>query len=936
MPIIENLFGDDIPKYAILSHTWGTEEVSFKDLMTGTGKNKAGYHKIQFCGTQADRDGLKYFWVDTCCIDKSDGTEVQEAINSMFRWYRDGAKCYVYLSDVSIFDTHSQFSRPPWELAFRKSRWFTRGWTLQELIAPTVVEFFSMEGDILGNKQSLERHIQEITGIPAKALRGSPLSDFTVSERMSWFGRRKTTRPEDEAYSLLGIFEIHMPLLYGEGRDNSIRIQREEFSVPFSLSNVSETTHFVAREKELAEIHEKLRGDGSRHTVVLHGLGGMGKTQLAIAYAKKHRDDYSAIFWLNTRDENFLKQSFAKVAKLILREHPKARWLSGVDMEDFDAVVDAVKAWLSLLNNTRWLIIYDNYDNAKLPGIIDSTTIDICKFLPESYQGSVIITTRLARVDIGHLIRIEKLKNIHDSLEILSNSSKRKGLKNDPGAVQLAKELDGFPLALATAGAYLAQVAISISHYLHLYKASWFKLQKSIPPLASYEDRTLYSTWQLSYDHIKKRNQLSAKLLQFWAYLSNEDIWFELFQHSDEEDPEWIRELGQDEFSFHETVQVLNDHGLIEMNTSSQERDESAGYSIHGCVHSWSIHVLNLEWDYDLAKLALKLVALHVQGQDSINWWLMQRRLLQHATRCLNGMKDWNIKDDGLEWALHNLGDLYADQGKLDEAEKMYQRALQGRERSLGPDHASTLNTVNNLGLVYADQGKLDEAEKMYQRALQGRKRTLGPDHASTLNTVNNLGRLYKMQNKLDEAEKMHQRALQGKENAFGLGPDHIFTLDTVNDLGSLYAGQGKLDEAENMYQRALHGFEKTLGLDHTSTLDTVNNLGLLYADQDKLDEAEAMYLRALQGYEKRLNVTNYRPALHTVWNLGNLFVAQERIEEAREMYARAYSGFESLLGTSILHLWIKPFQKPVHRGTAKREGFRHETSDKQIYMTRC
>ncbi|RFU30805.1 hypothetical protein B7463_g5540, partial [Scytalidium lignicola] len=879
--LTENLFGDDIPKYAILSHTWGTEEVSFKELMAGTGKNKAGYHKIQFCGTQADRDGLKYFWVDTCCIDKSDSTEVQEAINSMFRWYRDGAKCYVYLSDVSISDTYNQSSQLPWESAFRKSRWFTRGWTLQELIAPAVVEFFSMEGDILGNKQSLERHIQDITGIPAKALRGSPLSDFTVLERMTWFGLRKTTRPEDEAYSLLGI-------------------QREEFSVTLSLSDVSETTHFVAREKELAEIHEKLRGDGSRHTVVLHGLGGMGKTQLAIAYAKKHKDDYSAIFWLNTRDENSLKQSFAKVAKLILREHSKARWLSGVDMEDFDAVVDAIKAWLSLPNNTRWLIIYDNYDNAKLPGVIDSTTIDICKFLPESYQGSVIITTRLSRVNMGHLIRIEKLENIHDSLEILSNSSKRKGLKNDPNAVQLARKLDGFPLALATAGAYLAQVAISVSHYLHLYKASWFKLQKASPPLASYEDRTLYSTWQLSFDHIKKRNQLSAKLLQFWAYFSNEDIWFELFQHSDQEDPEWIRELSQDEFSFHETVQVLNDHGLIEMNTSSQERNESAGYSIHGCVHSWSIHVLNPEWDCDLAKLALKFVALHVQGQNSVNWWLMQRRLLQHATRCINSMQDGNIKDDGLEWALHNLGELFADQGKLYEAEKMHQRALQGRERTLGTNHNLTLNTVNSLGLIYADQGKLDEAEKMYRRALQGRERTLGPDHASTLNTVSNLGRLYTMQGKLDEAEKMHQRALQGKEKV--LDCDHILTLGTINDLGLLYAGQGKLDEAKNMYQRALYGFERTLGPDHTSTLDTINNLGLLYADQDKLDEAETMYQRALQGYEKTLtleNVTNYRPALNTVWNLGNLFAAQERIEEAREMYSRAYSGFENLLGTS-------------------------------------
>jgi heterokaryon incompatibility protein (HET) len=137
---------DDIPRYAILSHTWGAymEEVSFKDMMDGTGQSKPGYDKIRFCGEQARRDGLQYFWIDTCCIDKSNSTELQEAINSMFRWYRDAAKCYVYLADVSrpALDADITSSQLPWEMSFRKSRWFTRGWTLQELVSPASVEFF--------------------------------------------------------------------------------------------------------------------------------------------------------------------------------------------------------------------------------------------------------------------------------------------------------------------------------------------------------------------------------------------------------------------------------------------------------------------------------------------------------------------------------------------------------------------------------------------------------------------------------------------------------------------------------------------------------------------------------------------------------------------------------------------------------------------------
>jgi hypothetical protein len=157
----------------------------------------------------------------------------------------------------------------------------------------------------------------------------------------------------------------------------------------------------------------------------------MGKTQLSIAYAKRHRDSYSAIFWLNIKDEESLKQSFSKVARQILQEHPLASSLSSIDLKDnLDEVVDAVKRWLSLLNNTRWLLIYDNYDNPKLPGSIDPTALDIRKYLPESYQGSVIVTTRSSQVTIGYRIHIRKLQNMGDCLQILVNTSRREVLVN--------------------------------------------------------------------------------------------------------------------------------------------------------------------------------------------------------------------------------------------------------------------------------------------------------------------------------------------------------------------------------------------------------------------------------------------------------------------------------------------------------------------------
>jgi Heterokaryon incompatibility protein (HET) len=231
---LEEYDDNNIPHYAILSHTWGAdgEEVIFKDLMEDTGKDKAGYKKIKFCRNKAASDSLQHFWVDTCCIDKSSSAELTEAINSMYRWYQHADKCYVYLSDVSSSGdaTNANSSTTTWEAAFRRSRWFRRGWTLQELIAPASVEFFSQEGDRLGDKRSLEQTILEITEIPVKALRGAPLADFEVEERMSWASHRDTKKQEDGAYSLLGLFDIHMPLIYGEGGEKAFVRLREEIS----------------------------------------------------------------------------------------------------------------------------------------------------------------------------------------------------------------------------------------------------------------------------------------------------------------------------------------------------------------------------------------------------------------------------------------------------------------------------------------------------------------------------------------------------------------------------------------------------------------------------------------------------------------------------------------------------------------------------------
>ncbi|KAF4418763.1 Kinesin light chain [Colletotrichum fructicola] len=545
---------------------------------------------------------------------------------------------------------------------------------------------------------------------------------------------------------------------------NAAQTASPSFILPFKLPGVNSVNHFVARQDELRRLYDALKWSGERRTVVLHGLGGIGKTQTTIKFAKTHYHDYSAVIWLDARDTTALKQSYQRLAQRIVRETASLAYVqNAIDNEDLDGIVESAKRWLDEPKNNRWLVIYDNYDDVKLhtrgspsenetgsqvgnkndAGETGSKAYDIRPFFPDTEHGAILITTRSSYVKLGQRVQLRKLADLEDSLAILASTSGRTDLGKDPDATVLAKKLDGLPLALATAGAYLDQVEES-------------------PGLTEY-DHTLYTTWDISLRHIQLQNQNAADLLRLWAYFDNHDVW---------------------------------------------------------------------------------------------------------------------------------LGILYSDQDRLKEAEGMFERALQGKEKALGPDHTSTLDTVNNLGLLYSDQGRLKEAEGMYDRALQGKEKALGPDHTLTLDTVNNLGCLYSDQGRLKEAEGMFERALQGKEKA--LGPDHTSTLNMVNNLGLLYSDQGRLKEAEGMFERALQGKEKALGPDHTSTLNTVNNLGILYKDQGRLKEAEAMYKRALQGYEKVLHpdtLRTYVPALNAMENLGRLFEQLGATDRALEHYDRARTG---------------------------------------------
>lgn len=220
LELTENYINDPIPPYAIVSHTWAPDEVAASDVKQGIASSKAGYFKLQLFAREARKDGLRYLWIDSCCTDVSEALIDSDAIDATFERLECASECYVYLDDVSTA-SHVTISgatgKGSWEYDFETSRWFTRSWTLQELLAPSSVQFFSKEGTLLGSRNSLEDKISQITGIPSSALRGAPLMSFSIDERISWMDRRRSTRPETRAYALLGLSGVAMAIRYGEG-----------------------------------------------------------------------------------------------------------------------------------------------------------------------------------------------------------------------------------------------------------------------------------------------------------------------------------------------------------------------------------------------------------------------------------------------------------------------------------------------------------------------------------------------------------------------------------------------------------------------------------------------------------------------------------------------------------------------------------------------
>jgi tetratricopeptide (TPR) repeat protein len=626
---------------------------------------------------------------------------------------------------------------------------------------------------------------------------------------------------------------------------------------------------FTGREGLLQQLRDRFTATNTialSQSQAISGLGGIGKTQIALEYAYRYRQAYRTILWLTAASEGTLQEDFAKVAPLL-----------GVRVstnQDRQEVVEAVKSWLR--EQYDWLLILDNADDL----------LKVRLFLPEEYilNGHVLLTTRAQAVgELAYKVEVEQMNQQDGALLLLRRAKylipgatlKQANLKARAKAITIVKELGGLPLALDQAGAYIEETGCSLATYLDLYHIRRQELLQRRSILHSGHPEPVATTWSLSFQLVERANPLTADILRLCSFLAPDAIpEFILTVKGGEANPE-LTPVAVDIFALNQAIEELRKFSLVKRNA------DVGLLSMHRLVQA----VLKDSMEESIQQQWAARAVRAVNAVFPEERWQPIQTLLPQALICAESIEKYSLTFLEAARLLDRTAIYLQDEARYTEAEPLYKRALAIREQVLGSEHPDTASVLDNLAGVYRDQGKYTEAELLYQRALVIREQILGPEHLYTSITLNNLARLYRDQGRFAEAEPLYQRALAIREQI--LSPEHPDTATILHNQGDLYRDQGKYPEAESLYQRALAIRESKLGSEHPDTAFTLNNLGRLYRDQRKYTEAEPLYNRALSIRESKLGPEHPYTAT-TIHNLAKLYQEQGKYAEAEPLYLRA------------------------------------------------
>lgn len=638
----------------------------------------------------------------------------------------------------------------------------------------------------------------------------------------------------------------------------------------------SQNTFFTGRETHLERLSKLLQESGTveiTQSVGISGLGGIGKTQLALEYAYRHYPKvYLTVLWVNAADGTTLQASYDSIAKLL--ELPER------DEREADKRVQAVKRWLE--EHTSWLLVMDNADDLQLAR----------SFLPSKPLGHVVFTTRSQIVrdsNIAVQIQLEEMTLEEGLLFLLQRSGVIQGettlaavdSKVRESAQQLVELLGKHPLALDQAGAYIEETGVSIADYIQLYQEEHsFLLNKNSPdpPGTNYHPETVVATVRLSFRKACIRYPAAEDVLYFCSFLQPDAMPEEVFYQADS--------LKLDAKSFNAVMAALRRYSLIKRN--AQEKILSMHRLVQSVLRDGITPDLRKQWQERVAR-ALNAAFPEVDFEE----WAKCGRLLPHAVICMTWEKHEQYFISEASDLLNKAGTYLIERGQYSDAEPLLMHALLIRRRLLGEDHLDIARTLNNLASLYRRQGKYDEAEPFYRQALTIREKLLGTEHPETARSLNNLAIFYQSQKEYKQAESLYQRTIAIYE--LHLGSDHPDVARTLNNLAILYKDQGKYEEAELVYQRTIAIYERHLGMEHPDIARTLNNLAVLHVYQGKYEQAELLYQRALSIREKCLGADHPATAI-SLYRLATLYQHTGNYKEAEALFQRTLSIQEQLL----------------------------------------
>ncbi|KAF5871433.1 putative nb-arc and tpr domain protein [Botrytis fragariae] len=674
----------------------------------------------------------------------------------------------------------------------------------------------------------------------------------------------------------------------------SLPNKKSYFDVP-----QSRVSNFVGRKDVLNRIQTALEASHNDPSiVVLTGVGGQGKTQIALQYSHQHMKFYKGVFWIDASSRKSASRGFERILKTI----------------DSSAVLVGGEEIISVVKNILgdwkepWLLVFDNYDDPKSFG-------DLPFYFPNAAcrENAIIVTSRhISSGRLGSHLKLDGLTE-EESVQLLTSrcTSVSKSEDDLNQGRDIVKKLGYLPLAIDQAAGY-----ISIRHLpLHMFSDHFqrrkeFILKDTPQSLWEYQKRSLgdsqqtsehlsvLTTWELSFDQIsgndEERNRIGEFLAQA-AYFSPMSISESLFKNTDiynDKSPGWkplfSTQGSWDSFKFQDVIVGLVNLSIIQnMEITSDE----VRFSFHPLVKDWLQLRESVERRRACVSLAIALTASVIQETDIELLSLHKRQeLLSHIDACIENKLSFLTDEQSIieyggviEGFQTTFATFYGQHDRNNDAERLFMHSLDMQISLLGTNNVATLSTMNNLAAMYLDLRRLEEARPLLHQALEIKHTMLGPHHPRTLNTANNLANLLVLQLHFDAATEIYERTLIGYQNLNG--PVHKTVIESLNNLGEVAMKRGNFLEAEKLFKEGLKKLEiPGSGGEDGLALYLKANIALVYKLQHRHQEAEQYYHTIIQK-RKALLGPKHSSTLQSMCELGDVYFALGQLKLAGEWY---------------------------------------------------